>query len=119
MRCDRLEEKICKCHTHCGNVIQRLILQITLSIKTNNSALHNISRVSDWLHNIILQDPNLLCGASTSATHKVNKSVLDDTLSQPLDSVQNQCNPHVHKIRFNINFPLCLGLPVATSFQNI
>jgi len=94
-------------------------LQITLSIKTNNSALHNISRISDWLHNIKIWDPNLLRGASTSATRKVKKPVLDDTQSQPLDSILNQCNPHVHMIQLDINFPLYLGLAVASSFQNI
>jgi len=86
-------------------------LQITLSTKTNNSALHNISRFSDCLHNIKIRDPNLLHGASTTATIKVKKSVLDDDQSQPLDSILNQCNRHVHKNQFNINFPRSLGLP--------
>jgi len=85
-------------------------LQITLSIETKNSALHNISSISDWLHNVKIRDPNLHRGASTSATHKVKKSVLDDAQSQPLDSILNKCNPRVHKIQFNIDFPLSLGL---------
>jgi len=86
-------------------------LQITLSTKTNNYALHNISSISDWLHNVKILQPTLLCGVSTSTTHNVKKSVLDDAQRQPLDSILNQCNLHVHKIQFNINFPLCLGLP--------
>lgn len=91
---------------------RKVNLQITLSIKTNNSALHNISRISDWLHNIkIITGHSLLHGASTSTAIKVKKCVLDNDQSQPLDSILNQCNPHIHKIQFNINFPLRLGLP--------
>jgi hypothetical protein len=89
-------------------------LQFTLSIKSNTSELHNISGFSDcyntW-HNAAIREPSVLHCTSSSATRTIDKTVLRDAQTQPLDSILDQSNPHTHTIQFNINFPLNLGLP--------